>query len=105
MENEQVFQFDVCVAVAFHNQISIYGINMQMRQSTDRMVPKTQVFVVKDIVVEDLSEDIKCAAYDHKSNLLAFAGELGIIYVQKIGRTSTGSGISNRLIGHFKTVN
>ena len=36
---------------------------------------------IKGIIVQDLSEDILCAAYDHKSHLLAFGGELGILYV------------------------
>lgn len=78
---------------------------MTKRESSEKLLPKTQVFVVKDIVVEDIAEDIKCAAYDHKSNLLAFAGELGIIYVQKIGKTQSGVNVSSKLIGHFKTVN
>jgi hypothetical protein len=76
----------MCVAVVFHNQITIYGVSAKQRPGRAEVAYKTEVFTLMDIVVEDLAEEIKCAAFDFRANLLAFGGDLSITYIKRLGQ-------------------
>jgi hypothetical protein len=62
-------------AVAFYNQVSIYGFQKG----------KSNINLILDIFVQDIEEDIICQDYDETLNLLAFAGKLGVGYIYEIG--------------------
>ena len=62
--------FRESIAVGFYNQISIYGVE-----------DATTLTKMKEICVTDIEEDLVCANYSKETNLLAFAGALGVGYV------------------------
>ena len=76
---KNVQTFKESVAIGFYNQISIYGVE-----------DSQSLTLLKEICIQDIEEDLMCAAFSKDTNLLAFAGSLGVGYVYQLsgGKTS-----------------
>lgn len=68
-------QFLAGCAVAFYNQVSVYGFVPDL----------AQISLIVDVYVQDVEEDILCLDYNEAFNMLAFAGKLGVTYVYPLG--------------------
>ena len=71
IKNKQTFKDSI--AIGFYNQISIYGVE-----------DSQSLTLLKEICIQDIEEDLVCASYSKDTNLVAFAGALGVGYIYQL---------------------
>lgn len=75
--------------------------------------------LIIDVYVRDIEEDIFCIDYNEENNIIAFGGNLGVVYIYSLGQklekevldvdmmeidSKKTDPVLVRLNGHFKTV-
>ena len=73
----EVHSFQESIAIGFYNQVVIYGVNDLNSMSS-----------LKELVIQELDEDLVCADYLYEENLLALGGALGVGYLYQLASTN-----------------